>query len=729
MKAFANCSSKSRVVAKVEDIDEGFDMLSAADQVRIRRAVEGATATEPAPFPRPAASRQAWRSRGRTPMRQCPGASHRPSTTRRRTTAGDRPRAAATRFDPRRGCGSQWDRKDGSDAGAGRASPAPKPVALPEHDLAATQPPVQLVAIARGLADAAEPKRQEGLPKDARIKSSRDLSKGGTLRTQLGQIGRGIGLDARRGAEVRCTPKHVSFKEGGVQVMRHNGSQNTKQWSLIEVLRKHHDEIAAHYGRDLLLVQRVATQEAKPSSTAAETVVQAHAPPEGSDTGAGHEPKPASLPEHDLAATQPPSPASTDRHWGKGVGWKSGPAPAAGTSRIANSTRPSAPMRGAAVRRAHFDADTAHDDRLRPRNAPSIVDVHMLPVGGEELQDVICASLPKMPTEHVAEIYQEPNSASLVAIERDTGRVAGGLVFRSFKLRRPALSSRSPCWPWLRSFVDVASLGARRARQNRRGCRRYDLYARRQRRGRLLGPPRLPGGGTVNGHVGAGNDYDNSLFMVFRGAVPDEANDNDCVPRQRDDDERSTSDEPAADAGDAFMDATGTDVADTVSPPIPSPETAPDLNQMSEDVFGSPGLGAPVAVPAPAAPSPTRAPPAVLVATTPADDGSLPHSTPTGGSALVDCADAHDGRVAGLGRTRLTLDDPDFAGHRHKRSARGTPSSTAIRHRARRDTPREARGGGRRRGSGRRGRGAPQPSRHRRGPRHRRGGPGQRALR
>jgi len=55
------------------------------------------------------------------------------------------------------------------------------------------------------------------------------------------------------------------------------------------------------------------------------------------------------------------------------------------------------------------------------------------------------------------------------------------------------------------------------------------------------------------------NDYTDSLFMVFRGAVPDEANDNDSVPSsQRDDDERSTSDEPAAGASDACTDATDT---------------------------------------------------------------------------------------------------------------------------------------------------------------------------
>ena len=44
-----------------------------------------------------------------------------------------------------------------------------------------------------------------------------------------------------------------------------------------------------------------AAATAKPSSAAVVETVQADA-----DTGAGHEPKPAALPERDLAATQPP---------------------------------------------------------------------------------------------------------------------------------------------------------------------------------------------------------------------------------------------------------------------------------------------------------------------------------------------------------------------------------------------------------------------------------------
>lgn len=42
MVAFAACSKKSRVVETVQDIDYGFDGLSAKDQARIRKAVENA---------------------------------------------------------------------------------------------------------------------------------------------------------------------------------------------------------------------------------------------------------------------------------------------------------------------------------------------------------------------------------------------------------------------------------------------------------------------------------------------------------------------------------------------------------------------------------------------------------------------------------------------------------------------------------------------------------------
>ena len=77
--------------------------------------------------------------------------------------------------------------------------------------------------------------------------------------------------------EVECTKKtapKVCFKEGGVQVMNHDGRSKTKGWTLIDVLRKYRDEIAAHYGCDLLVKGAVAT--AKPSSAAVETI-QAYA--------------------------------------------------------------------------------------------------------------------------------------------------------------------------------------------------------------------------------------------------------------------------------------------------------------------------------------------------------------------------------------------------------------------------------------------------------------------
>ena len=50
--------------------------------------------------------------------------------------------------------------------------------------------------------------------------------------------------------------------------------------------------------------------------------------------------------------------------------------------------------------------------------------------GGDKLQAVICAALPNMPAWHVSSVLKEDNSRSLVAAERGTGRVAGGLVFR-----------------------------------------------------------------------------------------------------------------------------------------------------------------------------------------------------------------------------------------------------------------------------------------------------------
>ena len=58
------------------------------------------------------------------------------------------------------------------------------------------------------------------------------------------------------------------------------------------------------------------------------------------------------------------------------------------------------------------------------------VDVRARDDGGDRLQAVICAALPNMPAWHVPSVLKEDNSRSLVAAERGTGRVAGGLVFR-----------------------------------------------------------------------------------------------------------------------------------------------------------------------------------------------------------------------------------------------------------------------------------------------------------
>ena len=49
MKSFASCTKNSRVIKKVEDIDEGFSELDNEEQALIRRVVDGVPATRPAP--------------------------------------------------------------------------------------------------------------------------------------------------------------------------------------------------------------------------------------------------------------------------------------------------------------------------------------------------------------------------------------------------------------------------------------------------------------------------------------------------------------------------------------------------------------------------------------------------------------------------------------------------------------------------------------------------------
>ena len=125
-------------------------------------------------------------------------------------------------------------------------------------------------------------------------------------------------------------------------------------------------------------------------------------------------------------------------------------------------TRPALPRRdlrklarnaGRRVASLAYDATTTANDRRSSGRAPrprarfdpaleaakpqwdrkggrGHVDVRQRADGGDKLQDVICAALPSMPAWHVSSVLKEDNSRSLVASERGTGRVAGGLVFR-----------------------------------------------------------------------------------------------------------------------------------------------------------------------------------------------------------------------------------------------------------------------------------------------------------
>ena len=66
MKAFLACSAKSRVVEKVEDIDEGWDALSDTNKAFIRSVIDGAPKSRrrrgPArPGPSPPIAPPAWR--------------------------------------------------------------------------------------------------------------------------------------------------------------------------------------------------------------------------------------------------------------------------------------------------------------------------------------------------------------------------------------------------------------------------------------------------------------------------------------------------------------------------------------------------------------------------------------------------------------------------------------------------------------------------------------------
>ena len=81
--------------------------------------------------------------------------------------------------------------------------------------------------------------------------------------------------------------------------------------------------------------------------------------------------------------------------------------------------------------RARFDpALEAAKPQWDRKGGKGHVDVRQRADGGDKLQDVICAALPNMPAWHVSSVLKEDSSRSLVASERGTGRVAGGLVFR-----------------------------------------------------------------------------------------------------------------------------------------------------------------------------------------------------------------------------------------------------------------------------------------------------------
>ena len=81
--------------------------------------------------------------------------------------------------------------------------------------------------------------------------------------------------------------------------------------------------------------------------------------------------------------------------------------------------------------RARFDpAAEASKPQWDRKGGKGHIDVRQRADGGDKLQEVICAALPNMPAWHVSSVLKEDSSRSLVASERGTGRVAGGLVFR-----------------------------------------------------------------------------------------------------------------------------------------------------------------------------------------------------------------------------------------------------------------------------------------------------------
>ena len=81
--------------------------------------------------------------------------------------------------------------------------------------------------------------------------------------------------------------------------------------------------------------------------------------------------------------------------------------------------------------RARFDpALEAAKPQWDRKGGQGHVDVRQRADGGDKLQEVICAALPNMPAWHVSSVLKEDSSRSLVASERGSGRVAGGLVFR-----------------------------------------------------------------------------------------------------------------------------------------------------------------------------------------------------------------------------------------------------------------------------------------------------------
>lgn len=137
----------------------------------------------------------------------------------------------------------------------------------------------------------------------------------------------------------------------------------------------------------------------------------------------------------------------------------------------ATTAKPPSPRRTSSGRaprpRARFDPALEAAKPQWDRKRADRVDIRMRADGGDKLQAVICAALPNMPAWHVAACHREPQSASLVATARGSGRVAGGLVFLSAWSRKP-------------SRISSASSGA--AAQARRAASTRSIASRRRPR-------------------------------------------------------------------------------------------------------------------------------------------------------------------------------------------------------------------------------------------------------